>query len=242
MNIHHKIANIFGYDLINVKKNHPTIGSHLSLLFESMGIDLVLDVGANNGGFGRMIRGIGYKGDIVSFEPVRRSFEAISKLGEKDDRWIVFNYALGSEEAELDINVPSSDDFSSFLEVSEYAKGLWKKEFSVVKKEKVKVNKLDNVFDHITRHFPGAENIFLKMDTQGYDLEVLKGADEVLKHIKALQSEVSILPIYDNMPDYLESMTLFREKGFELTGLYPVSRYIENLLLVEMDCVMRRVK
>lgn len=242
MNLHHKIANLFGYDLLNVRKNHPTIGAHLRILFAEMEIDLVLDVGGNNGGFGRMIRESGYGGHIVSFEPVRKCFETISRLADADGRWLAFNYALGSEETELEINVPCSDDFSSFLEVSDYARGVWKEDFAAVNKEKVKVNKLDNVFADIVESLPGVSKVFLKMDTQGYDLEVIKGAEHVLGGIGALQSEVSILPIYKDMPDYLESLTLFREKGFELTGLYPVSRNKENLVLVEMDCVMRRVK
>lgn len=240
MNVPRRVANLFGYDLVRISKYHPSIESHLQMLFRNMSIDVVLDVGANTGGFGKMLRKGGYQGHIVSFEPVKRSYDVLNMHAKNDRLWTVLNYALGAEQSELTINVPKADDFSSFLDVTTSAKEIWSDVFTSVDKETVQVECLDDVFPGIEEDLAGCHNIFLKMDTQGYDLEVLKGAREVIKRIRGLQSEISMIPIYQGMPDYIESLTLFRQKGFELTGLYPVSRNKDNLLVVEMDCVMRR--
>jgi hypothetical protein len=69
---------------------------------------------------------------------------------------------------------------------------------------------------------------------------VLEGAAECLPRIIALQSEISVIPIYDGMPDYITCLQTFREMGFELTGLYPVTRDRDTLVVVEFDCVMQR--
>jgi len=241
MNVPRSVANMFGYDLVRIAKYHPTIESHLRIMLEKLDIDLVLDVGANNGGYGRMLRKIGYAGQIVSFEPVQRCHDALVRQMEGDARWSAYRYALGERKTTLEINVPKSDDFSSFLDVTASAKEIWSDDFATVDKETVQVERLDDVFAGIVDAFPSCRNVFLKMDTQGYDLEVLKGAASVVPQIIGLQSEISMLPIYQGMPDYLESLTVFRKHGFEVTGLYPVSRDMDTLLVVEMDCVMRRV-
>ena len=80
------------------------------------------------------------------------------------------------------------------------------------------------------------QNLYLKLDTQGYDLEVIKGAENTLGEVRALQSEISILGIYSGMPDYLSSIKVFGEKGFDITGMFSVSRD-KFLRVVEFDCV-----
>jgi hypothetical protein len=76
------------------------------------------------------------------------------------------------------------------------------------------------------------------MDTQGFDLEVLKGARQALPRILGLQSEVSVKPLYEYMPDLHEAITTMTGLGFELTGLFPVTR--EGLGLIELDAVLAR--
>lgn len=238
MNTFKKLTRFFGLEILKIQKHQATIESHLTTLFRHLDIDLVLDVGANNGGYGKMLRQMGYKGLIVSFEPVADCFKALEQASAGDDRWVCHNFALGSRQEELTIHVPSSSDFSSFLEVSDKAREIWSEDFSRVTSQKVQVKTLDQVFPDILSHADSRQNIFLKMDTQGFDLEVFKGSAQSLNRISALQSEVSVFPIYDHMPDYMEALKIYREKGFEITGLYPVSRNQETLMVVEFDCVM----
>jgi hypothetical protein len=77
------------------------------------------------------------------------------------------------------------------------------------------------------------------MDTQGWDMHVLEGAVGCLDKIAALQSELSIKPIYQNMTTYQESLKYMNQLGFEMSATFPVTR--DNLFrLIEMDCIMVR--
>lgn len=86
-----------------------------------------------------------------------------------------------------------------------------------------------------------ASRIYLKMDTQGFDLEVFAGASAVLDRIAGLQAEVAFQQIYDDVPDYHEALRTFEAQGFAVTGMFPVKRDRKSLRMIEMDCVMRRV-
>ncbi len=239
MRLHHKIARMFGYDLIHVNRNHPTIESHLQRLFKALDINVVLDVGGNTGQYGKMLRQIGYQGRIVSFEPVPECYETLRSMA--DERWEVHNVALGSENSRIDLNITQASAFTSFLHPNDYARQIRGKEVPVVDIRQVDVRVLDDMLPEILSSTKGESfRVFLKMDTQGYDLNVFQGASDSLDLICGLQSEISIIPLYEKMPDYIEAITTFRKKGFELTGLYPVTRDHDSLFLVELDCVMKK--
>src|SRR5262249_62038297 len=83
----------------------------------------------------------------------------------------------------------------------------------------------------------GKRAVYLKLDTQGYDLEVIKGASRSLADIRALQTEASVRPIYQDMPSYQTSIDVLTESGFDISGMFPVT--LDGALrLVEFDCVM----
>jgi hypothetical protein len=106
---------------------------------------------------------------------------------------------------------------------------------TVVQVETVQVKRLDDVIGEVTAP-AGYRSVYLKLDTQGYDLEVIKGASATLKSIAALQTEVSVLPIYERMPDWLTSFHLLKQHGFDIAGLFPVAEDAQ-LRVVEFDCV-----
>jgi hypothetical protein len=136
----------------------------------------------------------------------------------------------------MPINVMVSDQFSSFLEpdhgrVKDYA------ELNVpCHTETVTVRTLDVVLPVLQERI-GFDRPYLKIDTQGFDIEVLRGAGESLPAVKALQTEASVIGIYKGMPQYMDIIRYLDERGFDITGLYPVSRD-SALRLVEFDCVM----
>ncbi len=234
-----KIANFFGYELLKSKTKQPTLESHLPVLFQKLNINCVIDVGANFGQYGLMLRRIGYKGDIISFEPVLGNYQRLEKIAQNYPHWRTHQYALGEKKAQLTINVPQASDLASFHKVNQFGKEQYFNNADTKFTESVQVEALDDVFQEILSN-EEKSNIFLKLDTQGYDLEVLKGAKESLDSIKALQSEVSFKSTYENMPTHIEAFTFLKEKGFEITGLYPVGRD-ENMAIIEMDCIMRNI-
>jgi len=242
MRLHRKIPQLFGYELIRSKK-HPTIESHLKILFNQLNINLVFDVGANIGQYGSLLRKkVGYKGHIISFEPVKEVFHNLRTNIAHDSKWTAYNYALGASDGFSKINVTSSTDFSSFLKPNEFAHAIRPSDSKVNRVEEVTVKTLDSIYSEvISRTGIESPRVFLKMDTQGFDHEVIKGTKGTIEGIFGLQSELSVKPIYENMPTYIESLNLYRDKGFEITAIYPVSRDDLTLQLIEMDCILSKV-
>jgi FkbM family methyltransferase len=224
-------------ELVRIRANpsqpESLLGLRLAGLFSTLGVSLVLDVGAHQGEYASFLRRDGYTGRIISFEPIASNYEALRRRALGDDLWETFNVALGSEDGEGQINVTNSTVFSSFHQPNAYARREFGGHADVDHVERVVVRRLDHLLPELAR--PG-DRTFLKMDTQGWDLEVLRGASGVLGSIQALQSEVSMLPIYGRMPNLEESLDRFRELGFSVAGLFPVT-YDSSQRVVEFDCV-----
>jgi len=234
MKLHRKIAKLFGYELIKTRK-HPSTNSHVINLIHDYGIDLVIDVGANNGQFGRMIREEGYQGDIHSFEPVSKTYELLKENCANDPKWFTHKIALGDSCGEEDVNVTELSLLSSFLKPNDFGKRQIKK-MMVLHTETVEMSTLETF---VKQHIPDAldKRIFLKMDTQGYDLKVFKGAEGIFSNIFCILSEISLIPIYSDMPHYLDVLKEYESSEFVVTGFYPVCRD-KNLSLIEMDCML----
>jgi FkbM family methyltransferase len=221
--------------------NYPPVDSldyHLQTVFRELAIDCVIDVGAHEGEFAKFIRQLGYTGDIISFEPVGRSFAKLVKARRADPRWRGHNLALGREDGTLELNIYEGSVFNSFLKPTEDGSKRFHKETRIVGTEKVAVRRLESVIDEILAD--RAARIFLKVDTQGYDLEVIRGAGRQLSAIRALQTELAARPTYEGMPTLPEALAELDRLGFALTGLFPVARELDHLRLIELDCVMCR--
>ena len=85
-----------------------------------------------------------------------------------------------------------------------------------------------------------AKHLYLKMDTQGFDLEVLKGSDGVLDKFVGAQTELSFVPLYEGMPGHLEALKEFESRGFSVVDFVPVTRVAGGLLMMEMDSILAR--
>src|SRR5579863_1295246 len=240
MKVHKELARLFGWELLHIRKDQPTLGAHLKRLLALLEIDCVLDVGANDGQYAAMLRKIGYRGRIVSFEPVAKTYAALAERAAKDKDWHVFHCALAAKAGRQKIRVTRSTVFASFLDPSEYSKTKYPKDMPVERIEEVRVRTLDEVLQEAIQGLKSPK-LFLKMDTQGYDLQVFAGAKKSLPKILALQTEISIQAIYKGMPNYLQSLDTYSKAGFVISGLYPVSRDKDTLALIELDCVMRKL-
>lgn len=130
------------------------------------------------------------------------------------------------------------DDFSSFLRPRQDSQIRFPRN-AVMRKEIVEVRRLDDLFEECLSGVP-SPRIFLKIDTQGFDVEVLKGAAGSLPRILALQAEVSFRPIFDGMPEVSETLREARIRGFDVVDLIPVTRERDGLCVIEMDCIMAR--
>jgi FkbM family methyltransferase len=210
----------------------------LRRLLDKLAIDCVFDVGANRGQFGDQLRDIGYHGTILSFEPVRAHFQVLSERAAARPPWKAFQYALGSQNAQAEINVNEDDVLTSFLPTTTGPTSTLPRN-RVVAKETVEVRRLDAIFAECMAGI-GARRLYLKLDTQGFDLEALRGAEGVLDQFLGAQSEVSFIPIYQGMPTSLETIKEFQGRGFDVADFMPVTRASDGLLMMEMDCMFAR--
>jgi FkbM family methyltransferase len=216
------------------------LGEQVVRLLKATDANCVLDVGANAGQFARGLRRAGYRGRIVSFEPVAGTFARLARRAADDPAWDVHQYALGAADGSAEIH--TGDRLSSLLSPSDF--GLeWKSRMGEMEAETIAVRRLDSVFDEVTSALTeelGEVRAFLKMDTQGYDLQVLEGAGDALRHVVALQSEVACLPLYDGMPRLPEQLSTYEAAGFQTVGIFPVTQHPATMRAIEMDLLMVR--
>jgi FkbM family methyltransferase len=217
--------------------------AHLRQLFELLQIDCVLDVGANVGQFNEFLRlHVGYTGHVVSFEPVTEVFERLCEQARGDPSWTVHRLALGEQAGNAEITVMTERTLSSILprnEESLRAMGYEKylRETEVARIETIPVRRLDATFAEVV---PGsARRVFLKSDTQGYDMCVVRGASGCLDKLPALQVELPVREVYRGAPDYLQSLAELNALGYEVTGLFPVQRDA-TLRVINLDAVLVR--
>ncbi|OHB44727.1 MAG: hypothetical protein A2178_01735 [Planctomycetes bacterium GWC2_49_10] len=224
-----------GFDVIRTRNLHDDLTKHLSNVLLSKNIDCVIDVGANSGQYGLFLRALGYKGHIVSFEPVSSVFNQLKEKCENDNKWSCHNFALGDKNEEKILNVYKSTVFSSFLTANEYSKNIWHS-LENVTPETVKVFRLEDVWDDAIGKL-GCTNYMLKLDTQGFDKFVFDGAHDCLENISVLQSELSLIPVYDGMIQVYDVLKEFHSFNFFISGMYPINRD-KSLAVIEYDCVM----
>lgn len=212
--------------------------SFLINLLRRLEIDCVLDVGANRGQFAQSLRTIGYGGDIHSFEPIPGDFATLSTAAAGDSKWQVHNFALGRTAGTSEFNLVDGGSentvFSSFLTPDHVMIP------DKVTRIPVEVRTLDAVMKDTPELADPSRRLFLKLDTQGFDIEVCEGGKETMGRIRGLQSEISVKQIYAGQPDYLEALRYYHDLGFSLMDLAIVNRTAQNAVL-EYDCIMARV-
>jgi len=222
-----------GWDLHRHDPEH-TLTAFLSELVPSMGVDCVLDVGAHHGEYGLLLRTIGYDGPIVSFEPVSSSRRVLESVTAPDDRWRILPYALGARDGKARINVTAATDMASILQPNALAVGAF--DACTTTTEAVTVRRLDSVFDEVTG---GCRHVLLKIDTQGFDLEVFRGSLASRDRISAVQVEVGFQSLYEGQPSYVTMLSEFDAAGFLPAAFFRISRDT-HWRLISGDAVLVR--
>lgn len=208
---------------------------HLARLLQEFEVDCVFDVGANVGQYGRMLRSvIGYRGRILSFEPNPAALPRLRAAAAGDPEWTVEAFALGPEPGTARFNAYDLSELSSFRQFG----GLNGTTRRAAQAIEVPVQTLHAYFREAEARFRFSRP-FLKLDTQGYDLEVARGAGDALGAFVGLQSEVAFRTIYEGAPDYRAAIDFYQRAGFVVSQLFPVND-IHFPQLVEMDVVMVR--
>jgi len=224
-----------GYEVLPIR-DPSILGLHLTQLFSKFGVDLVIDVGARVGEYGKFLRRNGYKGRIASFEPVAANLRRLQATVAADPHWDVWSVALGDADGTAPLHVSTgATEFSSFLRLSDAGANFYRPAVPD-HVENVEVRRLDSIWDEVAR---GAKAVFVKCDTQGWDLHVLRGAGRRLTQAVGVQVEVSLQPIYEGSPPLATSLAELERLGFGVTQFVPVTSRVDGLA-VEMDCVAVR--
>ena len=207
--------NALGVDVVPFRHTRHPIARRRHL-FAQHGIDLVLDVGANAGQYGRFLRHIGYDGGIISFEPLSSAYDTLAQAAARDARWEARRFAVGRHEGTATLNVAGNSESSSLLPMLPAHLAAYP-ESRYAGTEEVPVTTLEKVIGSL----PESHRIFLKVDTQGYERPVVEGAGGALGRIRGVQLEMSLVPLYEGEMLLSDAIPFMAERGFVLMGIEP---------------------
>jgi FkbM family methyltransferase len=205
---------------IEAHRYHSSVSplARLMTAIHAFDIDLILDVGANEGQFAIELREGGYQGRIVSFEPLAQAFEKLSTLSRHDHAWSVHpRCALGDRMGEIDINISANSVSSSILPMLA-SHSAAAPQSAYIGRERVPLITVDSIAqDYLAR----SRAPLLKIDTQGYEWQVLDGAMASLPKVRGIQMELSLLPLYEGQRLWRECVERLESAGFVLWSLEP---------------------
>ena len=199
------------------------------------GVKTVLDIGANKGQFGVLLRAEGYRGRLISFEPLSAAHAMLSRAAASDPHWTVAPaMALGDRDDSAEINVAKNLASSSFLPVLERSVSAADAS-AYMATETVKVRRLDGVVD-AAWEAPFA----VKLDTQGFELHVLRGGLQTLARTNVILTEMSLAPLYEGGTAFVELYRFLEEAGFRCVTLTQVFSDNRSHELLQVDGVFVR--
>lgn len=211
-----RIIRPLGVDVVRYEPER-SVARRRQALLERLGVEIVLDVGANVGQYARSLRAGGYHKRIVSFEPLSEAFSALTKAARGDPLWTCLNVALGNRDGEIDLNIAGNSYSSSVLPMS----GLHvasAPDSAYRGTERVALRRLDSIEQPEVREMAP---VYLKLDVQGFEKAVLEGAPRTLSRVVALESELSLARLYEGQALFPEMIELIAASGFQLVSVEP---------------------
>jgi FkbM family methyltransferase len=227
-------ANLAGYDFVKYDDHNPRW--RLNNLLMRCGISVVLDVGANEGNFGRELRELGFTGSIVSFEPLAEAYRLLAAAASSDAGWTAVNIGLGERNEGRALNIAANSQSSSFL-VMEVAHTEAAPESAYIGRGEATIRRLDDVF---TEYCPAGAHTFLKIDTQGFEKRVVEGARGVLDCIPLVQLECSLVPLYRDAELIEDLLVYMRGLGYDPVDQRPTFHHRDSHHLMQMDVLFLR--
>lgn len=233
-----KGVNRLGYDLHGVNSN-PNPFYQLLKGLARFEIDLVLDVGANIGQFAMGLRDAGYHGTLVSFEPLSAAYLELVKAAQRDDSWIIHHRgAIGDHTGEVEINIAGNSVSSSVLPMTEAHLSVETKS-AYIGIEKAPIFTIDSVSP---KYLDKSCRPFLKIDTQGFEWQVLDGAQETLPHIQGILCELSLVPLYEGQHLWLDIISRLEREGFMLWSIQKGLTDLRDGRTLQLDAIFFRAE
>lgn len=226
-----RVARRMGYEVRQYTPLRSLAAAREELLAK---VDVVLDVGANAGQYGEMLRELGFAGRLVSLEPVAEAYAELERRAAADDAWEAVRVAASDVDGEITLNVTEDSRSSSVLPRNERFAD--KAGWSPKESRTVVARRLDGLVAELLRP---QERAYLKLDIQGYERHVLDGAGDALARFEALELELSVTPLYEGQPSLAEMLPLLEQRGFKPVSIEPILLDDDGLLM-ELDGLFAR--
>jgi FkbM family methyltransferase len=209
-----RIINSLGWDLRRIRP--PANSTQLLVALEYVQANVVFDIGANTGQFAQKLRAVGYHGKIVSFDPLSHAHDLLTEAASRDPAWIVHpRTAVGDQDGEVNVNIAGNSVSSSILPMLdahyEAAAGS-----AYVASERTPLVRLDSVAE---RYLSSDSRSFIKIDTQGFEWQVLDGAPETLQRAHGVLLEMSLVSLYEGQRLWRDLIERMETTGFTLWAI-----------------------
>jgi len=200
-------------------------------------IDVVLDIGANVGQYAKGLRADGYAGRIVSFEPLSEAFAELSRYAASDKSWECKQLALGNSDGTTNMNISERTYSNSLLPMKDRHLAA-APNTGYVGSETVRIKRLDSLRNQL---FEDKDSVYTKLDVQGYEMQVLEGATEILgQNVPVVEIELSTVPLYEGQPLFYELSSYLYARGFDLVSIEPTFFDPESNYVLQMDGIFVR--
>ncbi|MCC5870717.1 MAG: FkbM family methyltransferase [Gammaproteobacteria bacterium] len=212
---------------------------HLRRLFALLGVDCVFDVGANRGQYAQLLRQrVGYTGLLVSFEPIPALARVLRDQAAADPDWVIDESALAADNGAHEFNIMATSEFSSLSTPCHEESGRFRALNRIVDTIAVDTETLGAVQERYASEYAFTRP-FLKLDTQGKDLEILAADPVATKRFVGVQIELSVKRLYADAVPMGEALRGLKELGFEVCAFMPTNpgHFPE---LIETDCLLLR--
>ena len=232
-----KVIQSLGFEL---RRLSPGTNPGFQLLkgLQRFEVDIVFDIGANTGQFASELRSVGYKGRIISFEPLSDAYQTLITAAAHDRGWTVHpRGAIGDFDGEIDINVAGNSVSSSVLPMlnSHSAAAV---DSAYIGSERAPIYRLDSV---ASDYVQDSANYFIKVDTQGFEWQVLDGAREMLKQARGVMCELSLVPLYEGQRLWKDMLHRLEAEGFTLWSIQKGFTDPQDGRALQSDVILFRV-
>jgi FkbM family methyltransferase len=231
------IARRLGYDIVRFSP-HDSADRRRQLLMRKHSITTVVDVGANTGQYGQAVRSTGYAGRILSFEPIPDSYNQLRIRAHSDKAWECQQIAIGDTDGVTSINVSANSVSSSILPTLNDLVDV-EPAAAFIRSLEVPLRRLDSVLDGL---ITSDDNLLIKMDVQGYEHRVIDGALATLRRTRLIESELSLVSLYDGQHLYRDTIERLEALGFALISLERGFSERETGRLLQMDGIFEQVQ
>ena len=194
----------------------------------------VVDIGANRGQFSLAVRRWAPNARVFAFEPLSGPAARFRKVFFGDEKVVFHQNAIGPEKSEATIHVSAADDSSSLLPISRVQEQLFPGT-GEIRTETIQVGRLADFVSAADIVAPA----MLKLDVQGFELEALRGCEDLLRCFEYVYVECSFVELYTGQALVDDVIAWLRERGYMLSGVYNMG-YDRSGLAVQGDFLFVR--